>query len=79
MEAGNPTAISVRFGHESLDMGLACFKGKDAASEEAKHAKSISLALYATHPTQIKNQQMGDPWPTEPGLPVLGYGFANFP
>ena len=59
-------------------MGLACFKGKDAASEEAKGAKSISLALYATHPTQITSRQLGDPWPTEPGLPVLACGFANF-
>jgi len=40
--------IRIRLGHESLDVTLAYFKGKDAESEEAQeHANSSSLALYA--------------------------------
>jgi len=29
-------AIPVRFGHESLEVGLACFKDKDAESERSE-------------------------------------------
>jgi len=37
-----------RRGHESLDVTLACLKGKDAASKEAQeHANRSSLALGA--------------------------------
>jgi hypothetical protein len=39
--------IRIRLGHESLDVTLAYLKGKDAESEEAQHANSSSLALYA--------------------------------
>jgi integrase len=40
--------IRIRLGHESLDVTLTYFKGKDAESEEAQeHANSSSLVLYA--------------------------------
>jgi hypothetical protein len=40
--------IRICLGHESLDVALAYFKGKDAESEEAQeHANSSSLALFA--------------------------------
>jgi hypothetical protein len=44
----NTIRIRIRLGHESLDVALACLKGKDAESEEAQeHANSSSPALYA--------------------------------
>jgi hypothetical protein len=40
--------LRLRLGHESLDVTLAYFTGKDAESEEAQEqANSSSLALYA--------------------------------
>jgi hypothetical protein len=43
-----PIDPEVSSGTESLDVTLACLKGKDAESEEAQeHANSSSLALYA--------------------------------
>jgi hypothetical protein len=40
--------LRICLGHESLDVTLACLKGKDAESEEVQeHANSSSLALYA--------------------------------
>jgi integrase len=40
--------IRIRLGHESLNVTLACLKGKDDESEEAQeHINSSSLALYA--------------------------------
>ena len=44
--ARNPTAIPVRFGHESLDVGLACLKGKDAESEEAQEHANRSCGAH---------------------------------
>jgi hypothetical protein len=53
-EARNPRAISVRLGHELLDVALTYLKGKDGESEEAHEYANSSLAPYA-----LKGSQRG--------------------
>ena len=49
------STIRIRLGHESLDVTLDYFKGKDAESEEAQEqANSSSLALYAEQVAKLK-------------------------